>query len=52
MHLRGFENFPSHETTCRLGTVGIVGSDSRADPDKLTGWIEISPIARRLRGLA
>jgi hypothetical protein len=43
MHLRGFENYPSHETTWRLGTVGIVGSDSRAGPDKLTGWIAISP---------
>jgi hypothetical protein len=43
MHLRGFENFPCHETTSRLGTVGIVGSDSRANPDKLTGWIAISP---------
>lgn len=43
MHLRGFENYPSHEATCRLGTIVVSGSDLHADRNKLGGWIAISP---------
>jgi hypothetical protein len=41
MHLRGFRNFPSHQTTCRLGTVSVAGNDSGPDLNLLSGTVSI-----------
>jgi hypothetical protein len=41
MHLRGFRNFPSHQTTCRLGTVALAGNDSGPDLNLLSGKVSI-----------
>ena len=45
MHLRGFENFGSHQVACSLGTVTVTAHGSVGDFNALTGSLTIHAAA-------